>query len=114
MVVGACFYIALATVLVRKYMLTRDKGYVWLGIAFLLWPLIQHGFGILQKRTVDFMFRGQAISWFPASLVHPGGMTAGAFVQDVKLAENIVLPILLIIAIYNLGKRQIAFREPIT
>jgi hypothetical protein len=32
--------LALALVLVRKYIRTRDVGFVWLGLAGVIWPLV--------------------------------------------------------------------------
>jgi hypothetical protein len=32
--------LALAIVLVRKYLRTRDIGFVWLGVAGVIWPLV--------------------------------------------------------------------------
>jgi hypothetical protein len=33
-------YLAIAVILVRRYLRTRDIGFIWLGAAVLVWPII--------------------------------------------------------------------------
>jgi hypothetical protein len=38
-------YLALAFVLIRKYKSTGDAGFIWLGVAVLIWPLLSNLLG---------------------------------------------------------------------
>ena len=38
--IALALHLVLAVVLVRKYLQTRDVGFVWLGMAVVIWPVI--------------------------------------------------------------------------
>ena len=45
-------YLAIATVLVRKYLSTHDVGFVWLGVAVVVWPRLSSLLGYGQRLFV--------------------------------------------------------------
>jgi hypothetical protein len=46
-------YLAIATVLVRRYLRTRDVGFVWLGMAVIVWPLLSSLLGYGQRLFIQ-------------------------------------------------------------
>jgi hypothetical protein len=109
MIVAALLYIALAYFLVRRYIHSRNKGFIWLGGAFFLWPFIQNVLGVYQLHLLNGMMTRQYPSWLSTN-----GITPGVFMEDFRLAELTVLPALLLIAVYYLGNRKIETREALT
>ena len=106
MIVAALLYIAVVYFLVRKYISTHNKGFIWLGIAFLVWPFVQN---LLNFYKMHILNTGRFPTWISSI-----GMTAGVFMEDFQLAQFTVLPVLLIIAVYYLGQRKIETREALT
>jgi hypothetical protein len=39
------FNVAVAAVLIRKYLQTRDIGFIWLGMAVVIWPFLSRILG---------------------------------------------------------------------
>jgi len=108
-IVAAVLYITLAYLLVRRYIRTRNQGFIWLGIAFLVWPNAQILLRIYQTNLLHRVIAGQYPSWFPAK-----SMTPGAFMSYFAMTQGIILPILLVVAVYYLGNRKTEVREALT
>jgi len=67
---ASVLYLAVAAIMVRAYLRTRDVGFVWLGAAVLIWPyvsrLLERGeTATLNHRAAD----GQWPGFFPFSLI---------------------------------------------
>ncbi len=45
-------YIVLAIVLVRKYLRTRDVGFIWLGVAGVVWPFLSYPLRLGERALV--------------------------------------------------------------
>lgn len=60
---------AIVIALVRKYLRTRDAGFIWLGVAVVLWPrvsgLLDHG----KHNLFVHISRGQLAGFYPFSLI---------------------------------------------
>ena len=69
-------YLAMATLLVRKYLRTRDIGFGWLCAAIVGWPLLSPLIEWGQSIGVDRIRRGES-SFFPFSLAQHGQLTLG-------------------------------------
>jgi len=84
--IAAVLYVAIATVLVRKYLHTRDSGFLWLGAAVVVWPVL--------NRLVEI---GQRII-----ARHAGGVT----VVTIAYARGIVGLALLLVAVSYLSRTK--------
>jgi len=99
--VGLVLHLAIAVVLVRKYLRTRDVGLVWLGVAVVIWPLVsrllEHGESVL----IDRLVKGQSVGYFPFSLVERGQITIGGLFTSLNLLQQLVgIGLLLVAALY--------------
>jgi hypothetical protein len=96
-VIACVLYIATATLLVRKYLRTHDIGFVWLGAAVLVWPLLarllEYGQQVLIDRLIVRVGAGPLYS-------------IGRLVATLKLSQQIVGLALLFVAVFYLGKTQ--------
>jgi len=85
------FYLALAVVLIRKYLRTRDVGFVWLGVAVVVWPLVSFLVRPAMGALFQRMIRGQ---------IEIGQMTVGQAAYIVgSIQQLITLGLLLVAAI---------------
>ena len=100
-------HLAIAVVLVRKYVRTRDVGFIWLGIALVLWPvvssLLDRGQSVLLARLVNH----RPIGFYPFSLVERGEMTIGAFFTVLATAQRLVGAVLLLVAVAYLCRARL-------
>ncbi len=99
--VGLALHLAIAVVLVRKYLRTRDVGLVWLGVAVVIWPLVsrllEHG----ESMLIDRLVKGQSVGYFPFSLVERGQITIGGLFTSLNLLQQLVgIGLLLVAALY--------------
>jgi len=94
-------YLALAVVLVRKYLRTRDAGFVWLGVAVVIWPLVSrfldHGEGVLFNRIIT----GHPVGFYPFSLVEQRQMSIVVLADSlISLQQLIGVCLMLVAALY--------------
>jgi hypothetical protein len=94
---------ALAVALIRKYVRTRDAGFIWLGMAVVIWPLVaRYGGRVLVDRLVN----KQPIGFYPFTLVEQGQTSVGSFVYSLGLLEQLIGVGLLLVAVLYLCKTQ--------
>jgi hypothetical protein len=89
-------YVALAVVLMRKYLRTRDAGFIWLGVAVVLWPLASR---LLDPVLVDRIINSHSNAQ----------MTVGEIVTLVRSIQQLIGIGLLLIAVLYLSRTK---REP--
>lgn len=99
-------HLVIAVVLVRKYLRTRDVGFVWLGVAVVVWPLVTRLLSAGEHVFIDRLGRHQFVGFYPFSLVARGEMTLGSLVASLQLAEQVVGVCLLLIAVNYLYKSR--------
>jgi hypothetical protein len=89
--VAAILYVAIAMVLVRKYLRSHDVGFAWLGVAVIVWPLLsqllQYGVRIVIDRFGSGPF-----------------YAIGDLVLTIKYAQQTVSLVLLFVAVRYLSK----------
>lgn len=98
--------LAIAAVLVRKYMRTRDVGLVWLALAIGIWPLVSRLLTLGERPLIDRVTSHQPVG-YPFSLVENGQVTLGQIVNYINTAEQIVGICLLLIAVFYLSRTNI-------
>ena len=95
--------LALAIALTRKYIRTRDAGFIWLGAAILLWPLVSN---YAFRGFIGRLANRQPIGFYPFSLVEHGQLTVGELVSMIGSAEQIIGVVLFLVAIFYLSKTR--------
>jgi len=88
--------VAITAVLIHKYLVTRDTGFLWLGFAVVVWPLVSR---FATPALIDQLLSKQFIG--------PGGqMTLGSFVYLLGLLEQLIGVGLLMVAVLYLCKTR--------
>jgi hypothetical protein len=99
---AAVLQLAIAATLVRKYVRTQDVGFVWLGMAVIIWPFAK---ALLTRVFFDRFIRGQ-LGFYPFSLVDHGQISVGSFVTLVNLLQQLIGFGLLLVAVLYLCKAK--------
>jgi hypothetical protein len=99
-------HIAIAVVLVRKYLRTHDIGFVWLGVAVVIWPLVSRLLDHGERLLIDRLVKGQSVGYFPFSLVERGRMTIGGLFTSLDLLHQVVGVGLLLVAVLYLYENE--------
>ena len=97
-------YLAIALVLIQKYRRTRDAGFVWLGIAVIVWPLAANVITWGERVAIDRLARHQSVGFYPFTLVERGAATLGSLVFGLAAGQQIVGLVLLLIAVGIFGR----------
>jgi hypothetical protein len=103
---GCVLYLAVAVVLVRKYLRTRDIGFVWLGVAVLIWPLVSGLLGRGESVLGLHASSGHGDGFFPFSLVSSGQISVGDLFTSVHLLLNLIGIGLLLVAVIYLSRAR--------
>jgi ABC-type polysaccharide/polyol phosphate export permease len=94
-------YLALAAILLRKYKSTGDTGFLWLGAAVVLWPILSN----VLNQAADFLIRHSAHG-------HPSAANpSSSFVTVLTFLEQAIGIGLVMVAVYVLAKAREKF-EP--
>ncbi|HEY6346387.1 MAG TPA: hypothetical protein VIY49_33270 [Bryobacteraceae bacterium] len=97
-------YLAIAGVLMRKYVRTRDAGLIWLGVAVVIWPMVTRLLDGGERVLIDRLIRHQFVGFYPFSLVDGGTITTGSLVLYLQLVQQTIGVCLLLIAVVYLYK----------
>jgi hypothetical protein len=100
--------LAIAFILVRKYLRTRDVGFVWLGVAVVIWPLLSRLLETGEHVLMSRLARRQVVGVFPFSLVEHGQLTAGGLMVSFTLLQQLIGVCLLLVAVLYLSKTKSA------
>src|SRR4029453_6177713 len=101
--VALLLHLAIAIVLVRKYIQTRDVGFVWLGGAVVIWPLLSKLLGPGERFLIDRTLNHQ---WTPLTFIQQGEMSIGTLVASLALFKQLIGVCLLLIAVLYLSKTK--------
>jgi hypothetical protein len=84
--------LAVAVLLVRKYLRSRNVGFIWLGIAVVVWPLTS---ALLGQGERVFIQRAISRNFFPFE------MMPGSFVALLSMAQQVIgIGLVLVAVIY--------------
>jgi hypothetical protein len=93
-------------VLVRKYLKTRDSGFIWFGVSVLAWPIISgllnHGERSLIQEMAEPETNGYLLHW--VAQLHLTIKDLNVFVGT--LQQSITVSLLLMAALHFYGKRK--------
>ncbi len=91
-------YVVVAAFLVRQYLRTRNTGFVWLGVAVVIWPFVSNLLGAGQRLLYDRILNRQAV-FSPFSLVEHGQTTFGTLTLYLAMLNNLIGAGLLLVAV---------------
>lgn len=99
-------YIALALALVSKYMRTRDPGFIWLGVAVILWPLCTYWLNQTEANLLNRVIRGQPVGFYPFNLIASRRMTVPEFIRLNGSVQQLIGAALLLVGVMFLGRTK--------
>jgi hypothetical protein len=97
---------AIAVILVRKFIQTRDIGFIWLGVAVVIWPLLSRLLDAGERVLIDRTVNHQWTAFYPFTLVERGQMTLGSLVMSLAMFQQLIGVCLLLIAVLYLSKTK--------
>ncbi len=97
--------LAIAIILVRQYLRTRNIGFVWLGVAVVIWPVVSRLLALGEQSLIDrIRFRHQFVGFYPFTLVESGQMTFGSLIVSLDLIQEVIGICLMLVAVLYLSK----------
>jgi hypothetical protein len=105
-VAALLLHLAIAVILVRKFIQTRDIGFIWLGGAVVIWPLLSRLLDAGQHVLIQRILSHQWTAVYPFTLVERGQMTLGSLVASLALCQQLIGVCLLLIAVLYLSKTR--------
>lgn len=106
LVLALLLHLAIAVVLIRKYLRTHDVGLIWLGIAVVVWPLVSRLLDLGLRPLIDRLARHESVGFYPFSLVASGQLTLGGLLVDLELFSELVGVCLLFVAVLYLANTR--------
>lgn len=100
--ITSVLYCVVAVLLVWKYRVTRDAGFLWLGLPLVLLPLVALPIALWLQAGLDRLALGQQVNAFPFTLVEQGCLTMGRLLTLLNLLQHIVWGVLSLVAILAL------------
>ena len=107
-------YLAIAAVLVRKDLRTRDVGFVWLGVAVVIWPVVSRLLEYGERVVIDRLVRGKEVGFYPFTLVERGQISVGGLIELLNLAEQVIGSALLLVAVIYISRTKNSNLQPVT
>jgi hypothetical protein len=98
-------HVAIAVILVRQYLRTRDIGLVWLGAAVVVWPLVSRLLEAGERVSIDRAIHKQSVI-YPFTLVASGQTTIGSLVMSFAVFQELIGVCLLLVAVLYLSKSR--------
>jgi hypothetical protein len=105
-VAALLLYLAIAVILVRKFIQTGDIGFIWLGGAVVIWPLLSKLLDSGERMLIDRTLNHQWTAFYPFTLVQRGEMSLGSLVASLALFQQLIGVCLLLIAVLYLSKTK--------
>ncbi len=112
-VLDTLLFAGIAVALVVKYRRTGDTGFLWLGLALVVWPLLGFLEAPLVRVMVDRTLAGEPVV-FPFSLVAAGRMSIGSLVASLGYSSRLVRSSLVLLGILHLYRGRSAGRANVT
>jgi hypothetical protein len=98
------FHLAMGVILVRRYMSTREVGFIWLGVAVVIWPLVSRLLDVGERVLISRTVNHPGATLFPFSLVGRGEVTIGELAASLAVFEQLIGICLLMVAVLYLSK----------
>jgi hypothetical protein len=95
--------VAIAVILVRRYLRTREIGFIWLGAAVVVWPLVSRLLETGERVSIDRALHHQSVI-YPFSMVESGQISIGSLLASLAISQQLIGVCLLLIAVLYLAK----------
>jgi hypothetical protein len=95
--------VAIVVLLARKYLRTREVGFIWLGVAVVVWPLMSRLLEAGERVSINRVAHKQAVI-FPFTLVASGQITNGSLVTLFAVVQQLIGVCLLLVAVLYLSR----------
>jgi len=105
-------YLAIATILIRKFLRTRDAGFVWPGVAVVVWPLVSRLLEQGERVLIGHVARGEMTGVYPFSLIERGELTLGSLAACLTLLQQLAGVSLLLVAVLCLSRHEMRLQAP--
>ena len=96
--------VAIIVALIRKYLRTRDVGFVWLGVAAVIWPFASGFLAASLRMLVQRSINGNPVAVYPLSLIGHGELTYGSVLAVFSMTRQVIATGLMLIAILYLHR----------
>jgi hypothetical protein len=96
--------VAIIVALIRKYLRTRDVGFVWLGVAAVIWPFASGFLAASLRMLVQRGINGNPVAVYPLSLIGHGELTYGSVLAVFSMTRQVIATGLMLIAILYLHR----------
>jgi hypothetical protein len=100
LIVGS--YGAIAVILVRKFLRTRNTGFILLGLATVIWPLVHLLVLHWESKIVARMAISGFPEFFPFGQAGHAGISVGSLLELLEALERLVGVVLLLAAVWYL------------
>lgn len=98
-------HVAIAVILARQYLRTRDIGLVWLGAAVVVWPLVSRLLEAGERISIDRAIHKQSVI-YPFTMLASGQTTAGSLIMSFAVFQEITGVCLLLVAVLYLSRSR--------
>jgi hypothetical protein len=98
--------LAIAIILVRKYLVTRDVAFIWLGLAVAVWPLLSLILDVGAHAYIERIARHGSVGFYPFTLVENGQITSAELTYYVGVLRQVIGVGLLLVAVLTLCKTK--------
>ena len=95
--------VAIVILLARKYLRTREVGFIWLGAAVVVWPLVSRLLEAGERVSINRVAHRQAVI-FPFTLVASGQITNGSLVTLFAFVQQLIGTMLVFLAVLYLSR----------
>ena len=85
LVTVVALHLAIALLLLRRYLRTRDIGFIWLGVAVVVWPLVSRLLDAGERASIDRAIHHESVI-YPFSLIERGQITIGGLLMSRSIA----------------------------
>jgi len=100
-------YSAVAVLLLWKYRIGRDPGFLWLGLPLVLLPVVALPLAFWLQNGVDRLADGGQVSKFPFTLVEQGRLTLGSLLTLLNVLQHVVWGVLSLVAIVAIAPHRV-------
>jgi hypothetical protein len=105
-VTAVLLHLAIGVILVRKFIQTRDIGFIWLGGAVVIWPLLSRLLDAGERVLIERTLKHQWTPFYPFTLVERGQITLGSLVASMAMFQQFLGVLLLLIAVLYLSRTK--------
>lgn len=93
--------LALIVALIWKYRQTRDAGFIWLGVAVAIWPVLSYLLDRGEALMIGGTFSQQSVGFYPLTAIERGQLPIGRFLLTFHLLQKLIGATLSLVAVLH-------------